>query len=283
MGASWLLGALIPAFPPVEDGQTLARRLAAGLARPISRGARKESPSGLSRLKAGARGTAGMRSSLAHWLTQACLSLNLGVSVRIRASGCRASLCTTQQVPPEIACSFERRLNQAKVPAAQHPGDCPWLNLYFLFCQKFGYSPAVVTSLGPSLKKLAEKNYSIEDRRQASAAVKPFLRPEPQASAQCSPSKPPGPSSSQPAVFAPPIRSGPAQMPDMPRRAESAGRFQALEAGPNPKGSTSPPGWVSPARPSSREREYRDFEGATRLPASGIAASRRCGAYWPEV
>ncbi len=40
MGAYWLIGERIPALPPVEDGLTPERRLGAGLARPISIGAR---------------------------------------------------------------------------------------------------------------------------------------------------------------------------------------------------------------------------------------------------
>ena len=52
---------------------------------------------------------------------------------------------------------------------------------------------------------------------------------------------------------------------DMPRRPESAGQFQPVEPGPNPKASTYPPDFVSPAGPSSWEQEYRDLEGAIRM------------------
>jgi hypothetical protein len=51
-----------------------------------------------------------------------------------------------QQVTPEIVSAFERRLNLAKVPPDQHLTYYKWLNFYFLFCQKFGYSPGVPTS-----------------------------------------------------------------------------------------------------------------------------------------
>ena len=73
-----------------------------------------------------------------------------------------------QQVPADIWTAFEWRLDQAQVPADQRPDYHKWARFYFDFCHKYGHSPAVATSLGPFLTKLASKNQSESQRRQAS-------------------------------------------------------------------------------------------------------------------
>jgi hypothetical protein len=58
------------------------------------------------------------------------------------------------------------------VPADQRPDYHKWVRFYFHFCHKYGHSPALPTSLGPFLTKLASKNQSVGQRSQASAAVR---------------------------------------------------------------------------------------------------------------
>ena len=77
-----------------------------------------------------------------------------------------------QQVPAEIWAAFERRLDQAQVPADQRPDYHKWVRFYLDFCTKYGHSPALPTSLGPFLTKLAAKNQSVDQRNQASVAVR---------------------------------------------------------------------------------------------------------------
>ena len=81
-----------------------------------------------------------------------------------------------QQVSPDIWAAFERRLDQAQVPAGQRPGYLKWVRFYFDFCSKYGHSPALPTSLGPFLNKLAAKNQSVGRRIQASAAVRLLIQ-----------------------------------------------------------------------------------------------------------
>src|SRR5262245_31258121 len=85
-----------------------------------------------------------------------------------------------QQLNPEIQAAFERRLNQANVPAPLRPAYHKWLRFYLLFCEKFLYSPGTPTSLGPFLTRLAARNQSIEHRRLAATVVRLFLGREPQ-------------------------------------------------------------------------------------------------------
>jgi hypothetical protein len=46
------------------------------------------------------------------------------------------------------------------------------VRFYLDFCTKYGHSPALPTSLGPFLTKLAAKNQSVDQRNQASVAVR---------------------------------------------------------------------------------------------------------------
>src|SRR6516162_888625 len=80
---------------------------------------------------------------------------------------------------PEWAASFDRRLNQAKVPQAYRPSYHRWVNLYLQFCQTFAYPAAAPTALGPFLTKLAEQHHSIDDRHHAAVAVRLLLRYDP--------------------------------------------------------------------------------------------------------
>ena len=92
-----------------------------------------------------------------------------------------------QQVSPDIWAAFERRLDQAQVPPGQRPDYLKWVRFYFDFCSKYGHSPALPTSLGPFLNKLAAKNQSVGQRIQASAAVRLLIQADPQPSATPSP------------------------------------------------------------------------------------------------
>jgi len=72
-----------------------------------------------------------------------------------------------KELPAEWVSTFERRLNQAQVPPTLRPAYYKWVNLYLSFCQRFSYPATAPTVLGPFLTKMAEKNYSIQDRHQA--------------------------------------------------------------------------------------------------------------------
>ena len=72
-----------------------------------------------------------------------------------------------QQVPADISAAFQRRLDQAQVPADQRPDYRKWVGFYLDGCTKYRHSPALPTSLGPFLTKLASKNQSVGRRRQA--------------------------------------------------------------------------------------------------------------------
>ena len=87
-----------------------------------------------------------------------------------------------QQVPADIWAAFERRLDRAQVPADQRPDYHKWVRFYCHFCAKYGHSPALPTSLGPFLTKLAAKNQSLGQRSQACGVVEgsafDLLRPD---------------------------------------------------------------------------------------------------------
>jgi hypothetical protein len=62
-----------------------------------------------------------------------------------------------QQVPADIWAAFERRLDQAQVPADHRLDYHKWVRFYFDLCHKCGHSPAGPTSLSSFLTKLAVK------------------------------------------------------------------------------------------------------------------------------
>jgi hypothetical protein len=72
-----------------------------------------------------------------------------------------------QPVPSEVWASFERRLNEAGVPAPRRADYRKWVCFYLDFCHKYGHESDSPTSLGPFLSKLAAKNQSGEQRHQA--------------------------------------------------------------------------------------------------------------------
>jgi hypothetical protein len=61
----------------------------------------------------------------------------------------------------ETEAAFERRLDQARVPAPRRPDYQKWVGFYLLPCQKFAHLPSAPTSLGPFLNGLAAKNRAI--------------------------------------------------------------------------------------------------------------------------
>jgi hypothetical protein len=85
-----------------------------------------------------------------------------------------------EELPTEWVVIFERRLRDARVPQPDQPAYHRWIRFYLRFCQRFGYPSTAPNALGPFLTKLADKNYSIEERRQAAAAVRLLLRYAPQ-------------------------------------------------------------------------------------------------------
>lgn len=181
------------------------------------------------------------------------------------------------------------------MPANQRPDYHKWARFYLDFCTKYGHSPALPTSLGPFLTKLAAKSQSVGQRCHASAAVQLLIQagPEPGATApplramparsprptlNCNPSTlsqilrsrssplpPPVPRSPQPP---PPPPVAQRRIPDPPVAtrqdrpiapvAQSDGALSVVLAA----ALTQPP---APGHGTSWEQEYRDLEGAIRL------------------
>jgi Phage integrase, N-terminal SAM-like domain len=200
-----------------------------------------------------------------------------------------------QPVPPEVWASFERRLDEMRVPPPQRPDYRKWVRFYFDFCHKYGHCASAPTSRGPFLAKLASKNQSVAQRSQASAAVGLLfpcapeagaIRPSPPAAHAASP---PPPVSSQPAVSrgcaergSHPVARVPLVAPQTPRPAPQASAPSATQQesaqptgirqnGPAAPLSLSRPAAGQSARPSvpgrgaSWEQEYRDLEAAVLL------------------
>ncbi len=94
-----------------------------------------------------------------------------------------------QPVSAEIRVAYDRKLDRAQVPASERPDYHKWLRFYLDFCHKYGHGPALPTSLGSFLTKLAEKNQSVAQRRQAAAAIRLLPQPPPR---PASPNQHPG-------------------------------------------------------------------------------------------
>jgi hypothetical protein len=75
-----------------------------------------------------------------------------------------------KELPTEWVTSFERRLDQAKIPHPLRKAYHRWVKFYLYFCQKFAYPATAPTALGPFLTKLADKSHSIADRHHAAVA-----------------------------------------------------------------------------------------------------------------
>ena len=77
-----------------------------------------------------------------------------------------------QQVADETRVAFERRLERAQAPANRRPDCHKWVRSCLAFCTQSGHSPALPTSLGSILTKLAAKNQSVGRRSQIGADVR---------------------------------------------------------------------------------------------------------------
>ena len=91
----------------------------------------------------------------------ACCKVYSEVARGLPARGAKELPCTewpraiaVPLVSPELKAAYERRLDLAKVPAAQRPDYHKWVRFFLCFCQKFGYGPNLPTSRGPFLNKL---------------------------------------------------------------------------------------------------------------------------------
>ena len=112
-----------------------------------------------------------------------------------------------EEISRETWVAFEGRLDRAGVPVPDRPEYHKWVRFYFDFCHKYGHSPALSTSLGPFLTKLASKNQSVDQRSQASVAVRLLNLAGP----ELGPTPPP--------LRATPVRSAPATLGQtLPRR-----------------------------------------------------------------
>jgi len=192
-----------------------------------------------------------------------------------------------QQVPAEIWAAFERRLDQAQVPADQRPNYHKWGRFYFDFCHKYVHSPAAPTSLGPFLTKLASKNQSVGQRSQAAAAVRLLIEavPEP---GTTPPSRPATAAARQPATLGQALRARSSPLPPPAARAaqpppppqpqrripeppQATRQDRPVAQVPQSNGGlravlgsapTTPP---APGHGASWQQEYRDLEAAILL------------------
>jgi Phage integrase, N-terminal SAM-like domain len=192
-------------------------------------------------------------------------------------------------VPAEVWATFERRLDEVRVPAAQRPYYRKWVRFYLDFCQKYGHPADSACSRGPFLAKLASKNQSEAQRSQASAAVALLLRSSPAAgTASPSPTAAPAPKPHQlppgghenasrsdaPTIPAVPPHTpralGPAKRPpEQPRPSQTAAaRHPDRPAAPAPNAALARTHSARPLAPghgASWEQEYRDLEAAILL------------------
>ena len=79
------------------------------------------------------------------------------------------------QVPEVTGRRFEAAMAAAEVAVQEWWYYRKWLRYYLDFCGKYGRPPAEETSLGPFLEKLASKNQSAAQCRQAAQAVRLYL------------------------------------------------------------------------------------------------------------
>ena len=70
--------------------------------------------------------------------------------------------------------AFERCLEQ--LPGPQRLDYHRWVQFYLQFCEKYGHSPVLPTSLRPFLNTLTTKNQPMERPRQAATAVRLLLQ-----------------------------------------------------------------------------------------------------------
>jgi Phage integrase, N-terminal SAM-like domain len=173
-----------------------------------------------------------------------------------------------QQVAQETWIAFERRLEQAQVPAPQRPDYHKWTRFYLDFCQKYGHPPRSPASLGPFLNKLAARNQSAEQREQAAQAIRLLLGTPAEPGGSLAVHTVQAPVSTTPA---PGRESQPlASRPVTPRARPILPAQTAPPPGPanpNPSGSPgpAPASGPVPGRGASWEKEYRELEGAIKL------------------
>ena len=169
-----------------------------------------------------------------------------------------------QDFSAQLVAAFERSLDRGKVPPNLRQEYHKWLRFYLMFCQKYAYSPALPTSLGPFLTRLAAKHQPIDQRHLAAAAIKLFIRH----TCQDKPDTPETGAAETSPVQA--TQSGhshePAgiQVPDTPRDIlvprPPAKDGAATREGPS--GGTGPP--LAGGR-ASWEQEYHDLESAIKI------------------
>ena len=117
-----------------------------------------------------------------------------------------------QQVAEETRVAFERRLERARVPAPQRPDYQKWVRFYLDFWTKYGHFPALPTSLGPFLTKLAAKNQSVGQRSKAAAAVRLLIQAGPEPGPTPAP-RPATPASRPPATLDQTLRARSCPLP----------------------------------------------------------------------
>jgi hypothetical protein len=193
-----------------------------------------------------------------------------------------------QQVPADTSAAFQRRLDQAQVPADQRQDYQKWVCFYLDFCTKYSHSPALPTSLGPFLTKLAAKNQSVGQRSQAAAAVRLLIQAGPEPSPTPAP-RPATPAGRPPATLGPTSRARSSPLPPpAPRVAQPPPPPPVAQRRiPEPAQATRQERPIAPAAQSdgalstvlgaaltqapasghgaSWEQEYRDLEGAILL------------------
>ena len=186
---------------------------------------------------------------------------------------------------PELKAAYERRLDLARVPAAQRADYHKWVRFYLYFCQKFGFSPNLPTSRGPFLNKLTSVQEPVDHVVQAAAAIRLFTRTSP-SPANLPPHQaaqalvgnplpqpaPRGPSPGENCAPSPP-KPKPAQHdeqppgPNAPPEPSCVGPPVTQAAPPQPADNLSPAptNGTLPGRGASWEHEYRELEAAIRM------------------
>jgi len=180
------------------------------------------------------------------------------------------------RVPEETGRRFEAAMAAAEVAVQERGYYRKWLRYYLDFCGKYGRGAAEEASLEPFLEKLASKNQSTAQRRQAAQAVRLYFGmsgtaclPRPGAStrgAQPQSGNPKAPSPQDP----PAVREGPPPGPLSP--SQPASRRAAEPRIPRPDGGRAqqsrippPQGAAALATGASRVKELDALRNAIRL------------------
>ena len=75
------------------------------------------------------------------------------------------------KIPPAIQLQYESFLANREVPPKDRHVYLKWLRYYLDFCHKYQFDRMSHNSLGPFLRKLAEKKQTAQQQQQARKAI----------------------------------------------------------------------------------------------------------------